>query len=269
MARAVAPRVDRTRPLFCVLLAAATAVPAVLSGPAAAHASYRVRPGDTLTGIAARHHMTVAALARLNDLDPDGLLPAGIILRLPERALARLTPYVVRSGDTLSEIAYRHGLTVAEIARVNRLDPADLLIAGRRLLLPAGPSRHSIRAAIRRWADHYRIPRSLALALAWQESGYQARVVSESGALGVMQVMPDTWTYVETVLIGHPVPRTPFGNVRVGVAYLRHMLSAFGNTQRALAGYLQGERSVRTEGIHRSTRRYVANVLALTRRVGA
>ena len=82
-----------------------------------------------------------------------------------------------------------------------------------------------------------------------------------------MQVMPETWTYVESVLIGRPVPHTPDGNVRVGLAYLRHLLNMFGNTQRALASYLQGDSSVRTHGISRSTRRYVANILAIAGRV--
>jgi soluble lytic murein transglycosylase-like protein len=117
------------------------------------------------------------------------------------------------------------------------------------------------------WADQYRIPRALALALAWQESGHQADVVSEAGAAGVMQVTPQTWAYVESVLIGRPVPRTVDGNVRVGLAYLRHLLNLFGNTQRALAAYLQGDNSVRTQGIYRSTRRYIANILAIAGRI--
>jgi LysM repeat protein len=266
MGRDAAPGVERPRALLRrLLVAAAVTAAAAASCGAAAGASYRVRPGDTLSGIAARYHTTVAVLARLNELDAEAILPAGITLRLPARP-GRLTPYVVRPGDTLGDIAYRHGLTVAEIARVNRIDPADPLLAGRRLLLPAGPTAESIRETIGRWADHYRIPRPLALALAWQESGYQARAESESGAVGVMQVMPDTWEYVETVLIGHGIPRTPSGNVQVGLAYLRHLLNAFGNTQLALAAYLQGEESLRREGIHRATRRYIANVLALARR---
>jgi soluble lytic murein transglycosylase-like protein len=267
MARDAAPWVKHTRALARrLLVAAAAAAAAGASCGAAAGASYRVRAGDTLSGIAGRYHTTVVALVRLNRLEAEAILPVGVTLRLPARPV-RLTSYVVRSGDTLSDIAYRHGLTVAEIARVNRLDPEDLLAAGRRLMLPAGPSRQSIRDTISLWADRYRIPRALALALAWQESGYQARVESESGAVGVMQVMPDTWTYVETVLIGRRIPRTPSGNVQVGLAYFRHLLNAFGNTQLALAAYLQGERSVRTEGIRRSTRRYIGSVLALAGRM--
>lgn len=165
-----------------VAAAVAAVAAAAVCEAAAAHVRYRVRPGDTLTAIAARHHTTVAALARLNELGPADLLPVGITLRLPDRPRERLTPYFVRLGDTLSEIAFEHGVTVAEIARINGLDPAELLIEGRRLMLPAGPPKERIRASINRWAGHYRIPRFLALALAWQESGYQARVVSEAGA---------------------------------------------------------------------------------------
>jgi LysM repeat protein len=250
---------------------AATVMLAWTSAPAAAAGGerYRVRAGDTLTALAVRHRTTVGALVRLNKLDPMGVLPIGVVLILPERRTPqRLERYVVRYGDTLSQIAFLHGTDVEHIARINHLDPEGVLLKGQRLLLPKGPGRQAIRASIQRWADHYRIPRPLALALAWQESGHQADVISKAGAIGVMQVMPDTWAYVQQVLIGRPIPHTPDGNVRVGLAYLRHLLNLFGNTQRALAAYLQGDESVRTEGIHRSTRRYIANILAIAGRTG-
>ena len=240
-----------------------------MAGPAAASVIYRVRAGDSLTAIAARHHTTVPVLARLNRLDPDRILPIGLVLRLPDRPKAQLlTPYVVRRGDTLSQIAFAHGVTLEKLVRINHLDPDGLLLQGQRILIPRLRSgRPAIEASIRRWADHYRIPQSLALALAWQESGHQANVVSRAGAIGVMQVMPQTWAYVESVLVGRPVPHTVDGNVRVGLAYFRHLLNLFGNTQRALAGYLQGANSVRIHGIYRSTRRYIANILAIAGRM--
>ena len=52
-----------------------------------------------------------------------------------------------------------------------------------------------------------------------------------------MQVMPMTWTYVEEQLIGHRVPHTADGNVRVGIAYLRHLLRAFDDRKLAIAAY--------------------------------
>src|SRR5262245_57436153 len=107
------------------------------SAPAAAAGGerYRVRAGDTLTALAARHRTTVGALARLNKLDPMGVLRIGVVLVLPERrAPQRLERYVVRSGDTLSQIAFLHGTDVEYIARINHLDPDGVLLTGPRLL---------------------------------------------------------------------------------------------------------------------------------------
>jgi LysM repeat protein len=205
--------------IWVLPVVAATVMLAWTSAPATAAASerYRVRAGDTLTALAARHRTTVGAIARLNKLDPMGVLPIGVVLILPAwHAPQRFEHYVVRYGDTLSQIASLHGTDVTHIAQINHLDPESLLLKGQRLLLPERPTRQAIRASIRRWADHYRIPRPLALALAWQESGHQADVVSKAGAIGVMQVMPDTWAYVQHVLIGRQVPHTPDGNVVLG-----------------------------------------------------
>ena len=81
------------------------------------------------------------------------------------------------------------------------------------------------------------------------ESGYSTGAVSSVGAWGVMQVMPATWRFTER-LIGHPVARTPDGNVRIGVAYLHHLLNVFGGDQRlALAAYYQGPAGVRRFGM--------------------
>jgi soluble lytic murein transglycosylase-like protein len=123
-------------------------------------------------------------------------------------------------------------------------------------------------SALGRWAGHYGVDARLVRAMAWQESGFQHHVVSSAGAQGVMQVMPDTWDFVETVLIGAPVDRTADGNVRVGVAYLRHLLRVFGGDERrAVAAYFQGDASVKARGLLPETERYVENVLALRTRM--
>jgi soluble lytic murein transglycosylase-like protein len=83
-----------------------------------------------------------------------------------------------------------------------------------------------------------------------------------------MQVTPATWEFVQTSLIGHPVPRTTSGNIQVGVVFLRHLYRAFGgNVRLMLGGYNQGIASVRRNGLFRETRRFVANVLATKGRV--
>jgi soluble lytic murein transglycosylase-like protein len=119
-----------------------------------------------------------------------------------------------------------------------------------------------------RWAAHYGIDPHLVRGLAWMESGYQQEVVSAVGARGVMQITDETWSYVETVLLGQAVPHDLDGNVRVGVAYLRELLREFdSDAPSALAAYVQGPRSVREDGLLPETRLYVADVLALRERL--
>jgi soluble lytic murein transglycosylase-like protein len=123
-----------------------------------------------------------------------------------------------------------------------------------------------VRTLLDSWAAHYGVDRRLVRAVAWMESGFQTDLTSSAGAWGVMQITPRTWSYVETVLIGHTVPRTASGNIRVGVVYLRQLLREFGSNQRrALAAWYQGPTSVRKQGVIRETKIFVANVLALQR----
>jgi peptidoglycan hydrolase-like protein with peptidoglycan-binding domain len=133
---------------------------------------------------------------------------------------------------------------------------------------PKPITRAAVRSLLDRWAAYYGVDQHLVRGLAWQESGYQPGVVSKHGAVGVMQVMPDAWSFVELFVIGHSVPVTVDGNIRVGVAYLHYLLRYFGgDTTSAVAAYLQGPRSVRRYGITAETRIYVNNVLALAQRL--
>jgi hypothetical protein len=179
--------------------------------------------------------------------------------------------HLVRSGDTLTAIAARYGTTVRALERANHLRPGAFLLIGTRLRVPsgAGPTgRGDVRGSLDRWAVHYGVNPHLARALAWMESGFQPTIRSPIGAWGVMQVTPATWDYAESVLIGMRIPRTADGNVRVGVAYLRHLLRAFrGDERLALAAYYQGPASVRTRGLLRETKAFVADVQALKLRM--
>ena len=126
----------------------------------------------------------------------------------------------------------------------------------------------SVKSLLDQWATYYGVDIHLVRGLAWQESGYQPSVVSAQGAVGVMQVTPDTWAYAETFLIGHPVAPTVDGNIQIGVAYLHYLLKLFGgNATEAVAAYYQGPNSVATYGISDAARVYVNDVLALARRL--
>jgi soluble lytic murein transglycosylase-like protein len=182
----------------------------------------------------------------------------------------------VRPGDSLTAIATRHGTSVSTLARLNRLDPSRTLLIGTRLTLPqssspsaaASPSASSIRATIDAIAIRYGVDPSLARALAWMESGFQQHVVSSAGALGVMQVTPASWDFVEEVLLGRDVPHTAEGNILVGVLFLRHLLREFGGDERlALGAYYQGARAVRERGLLPETVWYVGVIRSLKGRV--
>jgi soluble lytic murein transglycosylase-like protein len=129
------------------------------------------------------------------------------------------------------------------------------------------PRPRSVPSSIDYWARQYGVDVHLARAVAWMESGNNPQVVSPTGARGVMQVEPETWTYTEHLLGTHVQPTTD-GNIRIGVAYLRQMLHEFGgDRRRALAAYYQGPRAVREDGLYASSEHYVATVLALARRM--
>jgi len=138
------------------------------------------------------------------------------------------------------------------------------LAAHSRRAPPRVMSIASVRALLDHWAMHYGVNVHLVRGLAWMESGYNNRIVSATGARGIMQIEPYTWRFVETVLIGHHVGHGASGNIHIGVAYLHHLLVDFhGNTRKALAGWYQGERAVRRHGMFRETRVFVKDVLSL------
>jgi peptidoglycan hydrolase-like protein with peptidoglycan-binding domain len=190
---------------------------------------------------------------------------------------ASIALHSVRPGDTLTSIAARYGTTIRALRRANRAARGHVLLIGARLRIPAASVvvrrpkavlRSSVRSSIDRWAAHYGVDVHLARGLAWMESGFQNHGVSPVGAWGVMQVTPATWDFVETVLVGMPIARTADGNVRVGVAYLGHLLHEFhGDERLALGAYYQGPAAVRKRGLLRESKAFVADVLALKTRM--
>jgi soluble lytic murein transglycosylase-like protein len=209
---------------------------------------------------------------------------AALVLQndVPVRAkpmLGAAATYRVKAGDTLTAIARRHSTTVRALARVNHIDPARPILIGARLRVPraaalsasrsplaAAPT--AVRDTLDRWSVQLGVNQRLVRALAWMESGFQPNIVSSAGARGVLQTLPTTRDFVETVLTGHALPETLDGDVQVGVLYLRHLLRRFeGDEGLALAAWYQGEGAVRRDGVYGVTEPFVANVLALKQRM--
>ena len=234
---------------------------------------------------------TARALARFQA--QRGLPKDGIAGKQTFRALgptggsmsAAFTPpvraiHVVAAGESFFSIAERYGISPLLLAKASGLKLSAVIVPEQRLTLPAGTqpaaaaaaaptagatvSNDAVRASLDHWSTAYGVDLRLARATAWMESGFQPDVVSNVGAVGVMQLLPGTWTWVDQVLLGTTTPRTYDGNIRAGVRYLRWLLDQFqGDRSLALAGYYQGAQAVRDRGLFDDTKRYVAIILKL------
>jgi len=124
---------------------------------------YKVRRGDTLSVIAARHGTSVTAIQRANALRSAHSIRAGQSLLIPPgrggnprrtntATVATTAPpadgvHVVRSGDTLSTLAQRYGTSIDALIAANRLKSSHRIFIGQRLQIPTGPgTRHVVRS---------------------------------------------------------------------------------------------------------------------------
>jgi soluble lytic murein transglycosylase-like protein len=93
-------------------------------------------------------------------------------------------------------------------------------------------------------ARHFRVDPLLVKAVIKTESYFDCQAVSKKGAMGLMQLMPDT---ARDLQVGNPF--NPEENIRGGTQYLRMMLDLFGgDLQLALAAYNAGPTRVQTLG---------------------
>jgi soluble lytic murein transglycosylase-like protein len=220
-------------PAATTAAAPAAAAPEALGG-------YTVRWGDTLSGLAASAGVSAEQMAAMNGLDPDGILLAGTVIKLPTGAPApplasqpAPAPIVPDASPQPTADRLDSG-TVASIAAQNGVDG------------------------------------SLAAAVAYQESGFNNAMVSGANARGVMQVMPGTWDWIQDNLAPRPLnAASATDNVAAGSLYMKHLLAETGGDEAmAIAGYYQGLSSVQSRGMLPETRQYVANVQALKGRFG-
>jgi hypothetical protein len=158
-------------------------------------------------------------------------------------------------------------LADAEVVAKRREDGTLLLVTAN----PPAPVTRSLRrlappASLASWIDslsteHGLDPR-LVQALIQVESGYDASALSRKGAIGLMQLMPDTARE-----LGVLDPWDVVQNLRGGTRYLRQLIDRFaGDIALALAGYNAGPGAVeRHRGIppYRETSDYVKKVLGL------
>ncbi|CAH0173650.1 Muramidase-2 [Arthrobacter sp. Bi83] len=129
------------------------AAPAAKKAPVAAASTggrtYTVKSGDTLGGIAARHGVKLSQVLGWNRLSLSSVIYPGQKIKIgagvavspasaspAPAAQASSRSYTIKSGDTLSGIAARHGVRLADILAANRLKVTSIIYPGHKLVIP-------------------------------------------------------------------------------------------------------------------------------------
>ena len=237
--------------------AAGTATAILFSGGTASAGTHTVRVGETLSGIAAHFGTTVDRLARANGITDPNMIVAGARLSVPGiSGGSSAGAHEVRAGETLSSIAARYGTTIDRLAKANGLKDPDMIVIGQTLKVPGSaamgiaaapstPTPDNVEAILETQAMDKGLDDSLVKAVAWQESNWRQEARSSTGAIGVMQVMPDTARFVNEVLgTGNLNVRDAADNVELGVTYLDHVIDGQGDERKGLAAYYSGPGNV-------------------------
>ncbi|CAK6700792.1 LysM peptidoglycan-binding domain-containing protein [Synechococcus sp. CBW1107] len=127
------------RPLAALVLALALPMPSLA-------AEVVVKPGETLSEIASRHGISLTRLMQINGIRNADQVEAGRRLTVPSapstgRSTASGGSVTVKPGESLSEIADRHGVSLSRLMQINGIRNADHVEAGRRLALSSTTSR--------------------------------------------------------------------------------------------------------------------------------
>jgi soluble lytic murein transglycosylase len=122
---------------------------------------------------------------------------------------------------------------------------------------------------VRGHAANYDLDPALLAAVIYQESKFDPNAQSDSGAIGLMQLLPETAKGIAARTGGSEFHvsdlRSPEINVRYGSWYLRHLLDKYGSEEKALAAYNGGQGNVDRGVVYSETEHYVDRVLELRR----
>ena len=221
--------------------------PHVLS-PEEASAPPRLSARRLVIGLVLTAAVAIVALA-VNGKGDEGSGPA----------LAQAGPssgYLVRSGDTISSVAYVHGVSKERLMEANDLTPSDSLDPDSRITIPAlstdgrtppralltDPAKLSYEPYFDETTERFGLPPGLLEALAWEESEWVNALVSEDDRVGMGQLRPEIVAFLRRDVVHEPLdPRNAEDNVTLTGAYLAHLLDVSeGDQAGSLAGYYLG-----------------------------
>jgi LysM repeat protein len=299
------------------------AKPAAAAPASSGGSVYTVKSGDTLGAISARHGVKLSEVLGWNGLNMNSVIYPGQKIKIGGGQASAPAPapaakpapaaapapnassgsYTVKSGDTLSAIAAKHGVKLSEILSANKLTMSSVIYPGNKLVIPGSsvqpaasvtplvpgsflgftypaavvssanqnkallnaspvPSREQMKSIVADTARRMGVDPSLALAFAYQESGFDQRAVSPANAIGTMQVIPTSGEWASD-LVGRKLNLLdPYDNATAGVAIIRQLIRTSKDLDNAVAGYYQGQYSVSKYGMYDDTKAYVAAIKA-------
>lgn len=240
-------------------------------GSAPASRDHTVRPGDSFWSIAQQHEVSVQQLLDANDLTVSSLLRPGQRLAVPgapEQVGTAADPGTAPEKAPEPEKAAEPPAPGPEQAVGDSFlgrtyDDPVVESANRhheQLQSRPAPSREEVRQMVHDTAVRMDVDPSLALAHAYQESGFDHRVVSPADAVGTMQVIPDAGAWASG-LVGRELDLLDAqDNITAGVAIIRQLGRTATNGDTAIAAYYQGLHGVKKYGMYDDTKKYVKAV---------
>ncbi len=179
-----------------------------------------------------------------------------IIICFPQSAFSEIYKYVDSKG--IENFTDRPAQSDAELIIKDKKKPVTPSV-NNSTTYSSNNSLESYKALAEKTAKRYALDPDLVKAVIEIESGWNPRAVSSSGAIGLMQLMPDT-----AMDMGVGNPYDPEENIEGGVKYLKRLVDRFGDIKLALAAYNAGPSVVKHYGSvppYTETLLYVQDIL--------